>query len=223
MARRRRHARSRHGRSPSVSRLASDPHPPAVARLRDRDDLWGGLPRLSSFAGRSLRHPGLMMPHWWLANGGVAAMAGAFILRAEGRGLESGATRRGRCSRRSWARISSPTTSGARWTQPWRRGPPHRDGARPCPRSTGDVPAAGPVAARTRSRCPLLVRRFLKTAIGFLIFGVGLGMYMLARRELADAWPTPWWRRPHPRDSRRLRDDDDHGRGALDVSPPREG
>lgn len=36
------------------------------------------------FAGRSLRHPGLMMPHWWLANGGVAAMAGAFILRAEG-------------------------------------------------------------------------------------------------------------------------------------------
>jgi len=36
------------------------------------------------FAGRPLRHPGLMMPHWWLGNGGVAAMAAAFILRAEG-------------------------------------------------------------------------------------------------------------------------------------------
>jgi cbb3-type cytochrome oxidase subunit 1 len=42
-----------------------------------------------------------------------------------------------------------------------------------------------------------LVRRFLKTAIGFLIFGVGLGVYMLARRELADVWPTPWWRSAH--------------------------
>ncbi|MGH7579642.1 MAG: hypothetical protein ACREM9_05680 [Gemmatimonadales bacterium] len=36
------------------------------------------------FAGRPLRRPGLMMPHWWLANGGVAAMATGFILRAEG-------------------------------------------------------------------------------------------------------------------------------------------
>ena len=36
------------------------------------------------FAGRPLRYPGLVMPHWWLANGGVAAMASAFILRAEG-------------------------------------------------------------------------------------------------------------------------------------------
>ena len=42
-----------------------------------------------------------------------------------------------------------------------------------------------------------LVRRFLKTAIGFLIFGVGLGVYMLARRELAGAWATPWWRSAH--------------------------
>lgn len=42
-----------------------------------------------------------------------------------------------------------------------------------------------------------LVRRFLKTAIGFLIFGVGLGIYMLARRELDDVWPTPWWRSAH--------------------------
>jgi cbb3-type cytochrome oxidase subunit 1 len=36
------------------------------------------------FAGYPLRHPRLMLPHWWLANCGVAAMAGAFILRAEG-------------------------------------------------------------------------------------------------------------------------------------------
>ncbi|HWB41792.1 MAG TPA: hypothetical protein VG500_11060 [Gemmatimonadales bacterium] len=42
-----------------------------------------------------------------------------------------------------------------------------------------------------------LVRRFLKTAIGFLIFGVGLGVYMLARRELAGVWATPWWRSAH--------------------------
>jgi hypothetical protein len=32
---------------------------------------------------------------------------------------------------------------------------------------------------------PPLVRRYLKTAIAFLVFGVGLGVYMLARRELA--------------------------------------
>jgi cbb3-type cytochrome oxidase subunit 1 len=42
-----------------------------------------------------------------------------------------------------------------------------------------------------------LVRRFLKTAIGFLLFGIGLGLYMLARRELADVWATPWWRSAH--------------------------
>jgi cbb3-type cytochrome oxidase subunit 1 len=36
------------------------------------------------FAGRPLRSPGLVMPHWWLANLGVAAMAAAFVLRAEG-------------------------------------------------------------------------------------------------------------------------------------------
>jgi cbb3-type cytochrome oxidase subunit 1 len=44
---------------------------------------------------------------------------------------------------------------------------------------------------------PPLVRRYLKTAIGFLILGVGLGVYMLARRELADAWPSPWWISAH--------------------------
>jgi cbb3-type cytochrome oxidase subunit 1 len=44
---------------------------------------------------------------------------------------------------------------------------------------------------------PPLVRRFLKTAIGFLVFGVGLGVYMIARRELAGVWPTPWWTSAH--------------------------
>jgi hypothetical protein len=44
---------------------------------------------------------------------------------------------------------------------------------------------------------PPLVRRYLKTAVGFLLFGIGLGFYMLARRELAGAWPTPWWVSAH--------------------------
>jgi cbb3-type cytochrome oxidase subunit 1 len=36
------------------------------------------------FAGRGLHRPGLVMPHWWLANLGVAAMALGFALRARG-------------------------------------------------------------------------------------------------------------------------------------------
>jgi cbb3-type cytochrome oxidase subunit 1 len=44
---------------------------------------------------------------------------------------------------------------------------------------------------------PPLVRRFLKTAIGFLIFGVGMGVYMLAQRELTGVWATPWWISAH--------------------------
>jgi cbb3-type cytochrome oxidase subunit 1 len=36
------------------------------------------------FAGRTLHNPRLVMPHWWLANVGVGAMAAAFVLRAEG-------------------------------------------------------------------------------------------------------------------------------------------
>jgi cbb3-type cytochrome oxidase subunit 1 len=36
-----------------------------------------------------------------------------------------------------------------------------------------------------------LVRRFIKTGIGFLGFGVLLGFWMLARRELAGAYPHP--------------------------------
>jgi cbb3-type cytochrome oxidase subunit 1 len=44
---------------------------------------------------------------------------------------------------------------------------------------------------------PPLVRRFLKTAIGFLILGIALGMYMLVRREILGAWPSPWWISAH--------------------------
>lgn len=44
---------------------------------------------------------------------------------------------------------------------------------------------------------PPLVRRFLKTAIVFLIVGIALGVYMLARRELAETWATPWWTSAH--------------------------
>ena len=42
-----------------------------------------------------------------------------------------------------------------------------------------------------------LVRRFLKTAILFLLFGLGLGVYMLVRRELDGAWSSPWWISAH--------------------------
>ena len=42
-----------------------------------------------------------------------------------------------------------------------------------------------------------LVRRYLKTAIAFLLLGIGLGLYMLARRELGGVWPTPWWISAH--------------------------
>jgi heme/copper-type cytochrome/quinol oxidase subunit 1 len=36
-----------------------------------------------------------------------------------------------------------------------------------------------------------LVRRYLKTAIGFLIAGLVLGAWMIARRELWGVYPTP--------------------------------
>lgn len=36
-----------------------------------------------------------------------------------------------------------------------------------------------------------LVRRFLKTGIGFLAIGLALGGWMLARRELAGVYPSP--------------------------------
>ena len=37
-----------------------------------------------------------------------------------------------------------------------------------------------------------LVRRYLKTAIGFLALGLALGAWMLARRELAGVFPSPY-------------------------------
>ena len=37
-----------------------------------------------------------------------------------------------------------------------------------------------------------LVRRFIKTGVFFLIGGLGLGVYMLARRELLGEWPHPY-------------------------------
>jgi heme/copper-type cytochrome/quinol oxidase subunit 1 len=36
------------------------------------------------------------------------------------------------------------------------------------------------------------VRRFIKTAIGFLVAGLLLGVYMLVRRELFGIWPDPY-------------------------------
>jgi hypothetical protein len=44
---------------------------------------------------------------------------------------------------------------------------------------------------------PPLVRRYLKTAIGFLLLGLALGVYMLTQRELRGVWPTPWWISAH--------------------------
>lgn len=37
-----------------------------------------------------------------------------------------------------------------------------------------------------------LVRRYLKTGIGFLALGLAIGLWMIARRELADRFPTPY-------------------------------
>lgn len=37
-----------------------------------------------------------------------------------------------------------------------------------------------------------LVRRFIKTAVGFLILGVLLGVYLLIRRELFSDWPPQY-------------------------------
>jgi cbb3-type cytochrome oxidase subunit 1 len=37
-----------------------------------------------------------------------------------------------------------------------------------------------------------LVRRYIKTAIGFLIIGLGIGGWMMARRELRQQFPTPY-------------------------------
>jgi heme/copper-type cytochrome/quinol oxidase subunit 1 len=37
-----------------------------------------------------------------------------------------------------------------------------------------------------------LVRRYIKTGIAFLFIGLGLGFWMLVRRELLDVWPSPY-------------------------------
>lgn len=37
-----------------------------------------------------------------------------------------------------------------------------------------------------------LVRRFIKTAVGFLLLGLLLGVYLLVRRELLGDWPPPY-------------------------------
>lgn len=37
-----------------------------------------------------------------------------------------------------------------------------------------------------------LVRRFIKTGIGFLFAGLVLGLYLLVRRELLGVWPEPY-------------------------------
>lgn len=39
---------------------------------------------------------------------------------------------------------------------------------------------------------PPLVRRFLKTAIAFLLAGMTIGLWMLVRREIAGAFPLPY-------------------------------
>lgn len=42
-----------------------------------------------------------------------------------------------------------------------------------------------------------LVQRYLKTAIGFLAVGLGLGALMIARRELQGLYPSPYWISAH--------------------------
>ena len=42
-----------------------------------------------------------------------------------------------------------------------------------------------------------LVRRYLKTAIGFLAFGLALGLVMIAQRELQGTGPRPLWISAH--------------------------
>ena len=43
----------------------------------------------------------------------------------------------------------------------------------------------------------LLVRRFIKTGIGFLAAGLLLGLYILVRRELFGSWPAEPTSCPH--------------------------
>jgi len=42
-----------------------------------------------------------------------------------------------------------------------------------------------------------IVRRFIKTGFGFLVVGLLLGLWMLIRRELMGAWPSPYLAAAH--------------------------
>jgi uncharacterized protein involved in response to NO len=42
-----------------------------------------------------------------------------------------------------------------------------------------------------------LVRRFIKTGIGFLFVGLAIGLYMLVERELFGRWPHPYLSSAH--------------------------
>jgi heme/copper-type cytochrome/quinol oxidase subunit 1 len=42
-----------------------------------------------------------------------------------------------------------------------------------------------------------LVRRFIKTGVGFLGVGLGLGLFMLVQRELLGVWPHPQLKSAH--------------------------
>jgi heme/copper-type cytochrome/quinol oxidase subunit 1 len=42
-----------------------------------------------------------------------------------------------------------------------------------------------------------LVRRFIKTGVGFLGVGLLIGLYMLVQRELSGVWPHPMLRSAH--------------------------
>jgi heme/copper-type cytochrome/quinol oxidase subunit 1 len=42
-----------------------------------------------------------------------------------------------------------------------------------------------------------LVRRYIKTALAFLAVGLGLGLYLMVRREATGAWPNPYLSTAH--------------------------
>jgi heme/copper-type cytochrome/quinol oxidase subunit 1 len=63
------------------------------------------------------------------------------------------------------------------------RAPPVREGRRVSRPGAGDV-AFGAVHS--------LARRYIKTGVVFLAAGLVLGVYMIVRRELGGAWPSPY-------------------------------
>lgn len=42
-----------------------------------------------------------------------------------------------------------------------------------------------------------MVRRYIKTAVAFLAIGLVLGVYMILRREISGAWPSPYLTTAH--------------------------